>query len=74
MGVEVANYEIFIKNDGKIHITLDAEYKGRIKIQVKDRPEGILRIPIELDEESVKFLEENGFGEVHERCGFNISM
>lgn len=61
--IEKANQEVFIKTENEIQLTLDAEYKGNAKIdlKLKDGRIGTIIIPIELSKEDIdkfKKLEE----------------
>jgi len=73
--VEKANYDITIETDKSILITLDEEYRGRIKISIKDKEgrDGLLRIPVELDKESIEFFKELGL-KVYEHSGLIITF
>ncbi|MFX0204400.1 MAG: hypothetical protein ACFFDT_00315 [Candidatus Hodarchaeota archaeon] len=71
--VEYANIDIKIETKDPILITLDGDYAGKIKIKIKDKKGnvGLLRIPVQLDKESVEFFKELGLY-VYEHCGLNV--
>lgn len=72
MSVEKANYDIFIECEGKVQITLDREYKGKIKIPIKGK-ETVLRIPIQLSKDDIETFKKMGI-QVDEHCGLIISF
>ena len=72
--IEKANFDITIEVTGKILITLDAEYKGKIKLPVKIKgQDAMLRIPVELDEFDIENFKEYGF-HVYEHTGLVLNF